>query len=136
MGANNPVEKIVLFDGVCNLCNASVQFISRHNKNGDLKFASLQSEFGLSQLAKFQLSAEVKTIVFIIDGKALLRSNAALELCEYLDGLYPYLKILKIFPAFLRDWVYNIIAKNRYKWFGKKDSCMIPTPEIVGKFLN
>ncbi len=136
MGANNSLEKIVLFDGVCNLCSASVQFIIRHNKNEDLKFASLQSEFGQSQLTKFQLPAEVKTIVFVTNGKALLRSDAALELCKYLDGLYPYLKILKVFPIFLRDWVYNIIARNRYKWFGKKDQCWLPTPDLASRFMR
>ena len=136
MGADNSVEKIVLFDGVCNLCNASVQFIIRHNKNADLKFASLQSEFGQRQLAKFQLSTEVRTIVFIKDGRAFLRSNAALEVCKYLDGFYPYLKILKIIPTFFRDWIYNIIAKNRYTWFGKKDQCWIPTPDLASRFLR
>jgi predicted DCC family thiol-disulfide oxidoreductase YuxK len=136
MGANNSLEKIVLFDGVCNLCNASVQFIIRHNKNGDLKFASLQSEFGRNQLNKFQLSAEVRTIVFITDGRALLRSNAALEVCKHLNGFYPYLKILKIVPAFFRDWIYNIIAKNRYRWFGKKDQCWIPTPDLANRFMR
>ena len=136
MGTNNSVEKIVLFDGVCNLCNASVQFIIRHNKNANLKFASLQSEFGQSQLAKFQLPTEVKTIVFITDGKALLRSNAALEVCQHLNGFYRYLKILKIIPAFLRDWIYNIIARNRYSWFGKKDQCWIPTPDLANRFMR
>lgn len=136
MGADNPVEKIVLFDGVCNLCSASVQFIIRHNKKADLKFASLQSDFGQSQLVKFQLPAEVKTIVFIIDGKALLRSDAALELCRYLNGFYRYLVVLKIFPTFLRDWVYNIVARNRYRWFGKKDQCWIPTSDLASRFMR
>jgi predicted DCC family thiol-disulfide oxidoreductase YuxK len=136
MGADNSVDQVVLFDGVCNLCSASVQFIIRHNKNADLKFASLQSEFGQSQLTKFQLSYEVKTIIFVTDGKALVRSNAALELCKYLDGFYPYLKILKIFPLFLRDLVYNIIARNRYSWFGKKDQCWIPTPDLANRFMK
>lgn len=136
MGADIPVEKIVLFDGVCNLCSASVQFIIRHNKKGNLKFASLQSEFGQSLLAQFQLPPEVRTIVFIINGKAWLRSDAALEICKELSGLYPYLTYLKFIPTSVRDWIYNVIAKNRYRWFGKKDQCWIPSAELTSRFIS
>ena len=129
-------KKIILFDGVCNLCSASVQFIIRHNRKGNLKFASLQSEIGQSLLAQFQLPLEVRTIVFIINGKALLRSNAALEICKELNGLYPYFRYLKFIPTSVRDWIYNIIAKNRYRWFGKKDQCWIPTAELTNRFIS
>jgi predicted DCC family thiol-disulfide oxidoreductase YuxK len=136
MGSNIQIEKIVLFDGVCNLCSTSVQFIIRHNKHADIKFTSLQSEFGQSMLSRFQLSSEVKTIVFIKGGKAFLRSDAALEVCKELNGFYPFFRFFKIIPTSIRDWVYNLIAKNRYQWFGKKDQCWIPTPELRNRFIS
>lgn len=136
MGTDIPVEKLVLFDGVCNLCCTSVQFIIRNNKKKDLKFASLQSEFGQNQLSKYHLSSEVRTIVFIKNANAYLRSDAALEICAELNGFYPTLKFFKFIPASLRNWIYNWIAKNRYRWFGKKEQCWIPTSELSSRFIS
>jgi len=130
-------SKIVLFDGVCNLCNSSVQFLIRHDKKGVFKFASLQSESGQALLQKFNLPVNnFNSFVFIEGEKPYLRSSAALKVASYLGGFWKVLQILWIFPPFIRDGVYNLIAKNRYKWFGKKTECMIPTPELKAKFLG
>ena len=139
MGALDPVEAnhIILFDGLCNLCNSSVQFIITRDSKKYFKFASLQSSFGTHQLQKFGLPAnELYSIIFIEDGRYLQKSNAALEIARNLEGVWPAIYILKIVPRFLRDWAYDLIAKNRYSWFGKKDSCMIPTPELKSRFLD
>ena len=131
---NNP---IVLFDGVCNLCNSSVQFLIRHDQKNTLRFASLQSEAGQTLLQKFNLPTNVfNSFVLVEDEKVYLRSSAALKVASYLGGFWKILQILWIVPRFVRDGVYNLIAKNRYRWFGKKTECMIPTPELKARFLN
>ena len=136
MGAANSVERVVLFDGVCNLCSSSVQFIIAHNSKKNLRFASLQSDFGQAELRRYQLLPEVRTIVLIKDGKAFTRSDAVLKICKDLNGLYPLLSLYEIVPRNLRDWIYNFIARNRYRWFGKKDQCWIPTPELQERFIS
>lgn len=139
MGALDPVEAnhIILFDGLCNLCNGSVQFIINRDSKKQFRFASLQSSFGKNQLHAFGLSAnELYSIILVKDGTYLQKSNAALEIAKNLEGQWPLFYIFKIVPRFLRDWIYDIIAKNRYSWFGKKDSCMIPTPELKSRFLD
>lgn len=136
MGATDSLESVILFDGVCNLCGSSVQFIIAHNSRKNLKFASLQSDFGQAVLSKYQLSPEVRTIVLIKDGKAFTRSDAVLKICKELNGLYPLFSLYEIVPRSLRDWVYDFIARNRYRWFGKKDQCWIPTPELQSRFIS
>jgi len=133
MGATDPV---ILFDGVCNLCNNSVLFIIKRDPKAKFKFASLQSEFGKSNLEKFGLPiTELNSVLFIKEGKLFQKSNAALEIAKQLGGVWPVFYIFKLVPAFLRDGVYSWIARNRYRWFGKKDACMIPTPELKSRFL-
>lgn len=139
MGALDTVKvgAIILFDGHCNLCNGSVQFIIKRDSSGTFKFASLQSPIGQHHLLKLGLPVEqLYSIVLIKDGILFQKSNAALEIAKNLDGLWPVLYIFKIIPRFIRDWVYDIIAKNRYSWFGKKDVCMIPTPALKSRFLD
>src|SRR5260370_34082508 len=136
MGTDNSVNKIVLFDGVCKLFSSAVQVILNHNPRKNLRFASLQSDFGQSQLIKFQLPVEVRTVVYLKGEKAFLRSDAALEICKELNGLYPILGVFTIFPKALRDWIYNFIANHRYQWFGKKDQCWIPSPEFSERFIS
>ena len=139
MGALDPVEpnQIILFDGLCNLCNGSVQFIINRDAKKQFRFASLQSSFGNHQLHKFGLATnQLYSIILIKEGRYLQKSNAALEIARNLDGLWPAIYLFKIVPLFLRDWAYDCIAKNRYSWFGKKDSCMIPTPELKSRFLD
>ena len=131
------VQPVILFDGVCNLCNTSVQYVIKHDKRAFFTFASLQGETGQQLLKKHGLTAEdLNSFVLIINNKALTRSAAALTVARNLGGIIKLLYGFMIIPAFIRDGVYNIIAKNRYKWFGKRDSCMVPTPELRSRFLN
>ncbi|MBS1517428.1 MAG: thiol-disulfide oxidoreductase DCC family protein [Bacteroidetes bacterium] len=128
--------KIVLFDGVCNLCNSSVNFIIDNDKKNIFRFTSLQSEKGAEILQKYDLSgSNIDSVILIDGGKAYIKSDAALRIARELGGIYRSLYFFIILPAFLRNSVYDFIAKNRYKWFGKKDSCRIPTPELKNKFL-
>ncbi|MFO8147044.1 MAG: thiol-disulfide oxidoreductase DCC family protein [Gillisia sp.] len=131
-------KKIILFDGVCNLCNNSVNFIIEHDKKDVFRFASLQSEIGRKLTSERGIdSDELDSIVLIEPGVAYFKkSTAALEISKELSGGYSMLKYFSFFPEGLRDGVYDLIANNRYKWFGKKDSCMIPTPELKAKFLD
>jgi len=138
MGADSALDKpVVLFDGVCNLCSSSVIFIIKRDRGSKIKFASLQSEFGQEQMKRFKLPASLLNSVLLIkNGKLYQRSNAALEIASMLDGLWPLFFIFKIVPRFFRDIIYDWIAKNRYRWFGKKEECMIPTPEMRERFIN
>lgn len=131
---NHPV---ILFDGVCNLCNSSVQYVIKHDPGALFKFASLQGETGKELLKQYGLPEnELNSFVLISDNKAYTRSSAALTVAKKLTGIAKILYGFIIVPSFIRDAVYNIIAKNRYKWFGKKDSCMIPTADLQSRFLN
>lgn len=130
-------HKIIIFDGVCNLCNGSVQFVIKHDKKSLFKFASLQSEAGQSLLQQYLLpTKDYTSFVLIENNRAYTRSSAALRVAKHLSGPISFLYGFIIVPAFIRDAVYNLISKNRYKWFGKKDSCMIPTPQLKERFLN
>jgi predicted DCC family thiol-disulfide oxidoreductase YuxK len=130
------IDKIVLFDGVCNFCESSVQFIIKHDKTNTLKFASLQSETGLKLLQHYHMSSDLEGVVFIENKKAYFKSKAAFEIAKYFGGIWAQLRIFRILPLFLTDFVYDIVANNRYKWFGKKDACMLPSPEIRSRFLD
>lgn len=128
---------IILFDGVCNLCNGTVQFIIKRDKKNQFHFASLQSESGQHLLAKYNLPLnDYNSFVLIEDDKVYTRSLAALRVAKKLKGLWPFLYGFIIVPKFIRDGIYKWIAKNRYKWFGKQDSCMVPTYELRARFLN
>ncbi|WP_442599602.1 thiol-disulfide oxidoreductase DCC family protein [Neobacillus sp. D3-1R] len=130
------MSAIILFDGICNFCNSSVQFIIKRDPNGYFKYASLQSEIGKKLLLKHGLTENVESIVLFIDGKYFMKSTAALQICRRLTGAWKILSVLTVVPVTIRDFFYNIIAKNRYKWFGKQESCMLPTPEIRDRFLD
>jgi predicted DCC family thiol-disulfide oxidoreductase YuxK len=136
--AKIPEKKpILLFDGVCNLCASSVQFIIRHDPAGNIRFTSLQSQKGQSLLRAFNLpEKELKSLVFIEQGKAFTRSTGALKAARYLSGAWPLLFTLIIFPRFIRDAVYDFVGKNRYKWFGEKKECWMPTPDLKARFLE
>lgn len=125
---------IILFDGVCNLCTWSVQFIIKRDPKEQFSFASLQSDVGKSLLEKHHLS-DVNSVVLIKKNKCYLESNAALEICSHLSNGWKLLTILKIIPSFIRNPLYRYIARNRYKWFGKQESCMLPTEEMKKRFL-
>ena len=128
---------IILFDGVCNLCNGSVNFILDRDKKNRFKFASLQSAEAQELLKAFHLPTDVyESIILIQNGKLRKKSSAILHICRQLDGLWPLLFGFIILPGFMRDFAYDVIAKNRYKWFGRSESCRIPTPELRKRFLE
>ena len=137
MGASHSLtQPLILFDGVCNLCNSSVLFIIKRDSKEVFKFASLQSELGKALLEEFKLPAtELNSVLLIDKGKFYNKSDAALNIARHLHGLWPMLYGFKIIPLFIRNGVYDWIAKNRYRWFGKKDACMIPTPELKSRFI-
>ncbi len=127
---------VILFDGVCNLCSGAVQFFIKRDKDAILKYASLQSESGQALLQEYGLPlTQFNSFVFIHNKKVYLRSSAALQAVRMLSAPLNWLYGFIIVPRFIRDGVYNIIAKNRYKWFGQQESCMIPTPELKSRFL-
>jgi len=131
-------KKVILFDGVCNLCNSAVNKIIVHDKKNSFLFTSLQSETG--QHICRELGIDTKKIDSMILYESSLayfiKSTAALKIMNELSGLWSLTKILWILPEDFRNWVYDIIAKNRYKWFGKKEDCRIPNPELKAKFLE
>ena len=130
---------IVLFDGVCNLCTSSVQFIINRDPAGIFRFASLQSAYAQGALKQHGISTspdDLFSIILLANGKIYSRSDAALEIARYLSGWWPALRVFKIVPRFIRDAVYNWISLNRYKIFGKKEACMIPDPELKMRFLE
>ncbi len=128
-------DKIVLFDGECNLCDSSVTFILKRDKKRHFRFASLQSPTGQAILEKFSLPKEKRDTVLLIEGNRIYdKSTASLRIAMRLQGLWPLLCIFFIIPAFLRDILYAFIAKNRF-WFGKKTSCMMAKEEWKGLFI-
>jgi predicted DCC family thiol-disulfide oxidoreductase YuxK len=132
----NKDQKIILFDGVCNLCNGAVTYIIKRDKKNVFKFAALQSEIGQQLISKFNIDTSKIDSIILIDGeKHYTKSSAALHIAKQLSGAYPLLFGFMVVPKFIRNSVYDYIAKNRYKWFGKKESCMIPTVELKSKFL-
>jgi len=128
---------VVLFDGVCNLCNASVRFIINRDSRGRFKFASLQSVVAKQILKEIGVDTDaLSTIVLIRQERCYVRSDAILEIARKLDGIWPLIYAARIIPRFIRDGVYRLIARHRYSWFGKKDSCMVPTPDLKTRFLE
>ncbi len=130
-------QRLVLFDGVCNFCNFWIQFALKRDQKGKLKFTSLQGETAHQLLPRYHIDPTVLTsVIFIDDGKVYRESSAALRVCRYLDGGWKLLYGLMIIPVFIRDGIYKWIGRNRYKWFGKTETCMLPTPEQRTRFLD
>lgn len=131
-------RKIVLFDGVCNLCNTSVQFIIKRDAYDTFRFAALQSDIGRKLTAERGIDTEqVDSIILIEPGVAYYtKSDAALQIGHHLKGYSSISRILCLIPSSLRNIVYDLVARYRYAWFGKKDNCMIPTPDLKVKFLD
>ena len=130
-------EKIILFDGVCNLCNGAINFIIKHDTKAKFKFAALQGETGKRLLAKHNINPkETDSIVLIDNDKVSVKSSAALRIAKDLTKAYPLLFGFMIIPNFIRNTVYDFIAAHRYKWFGKKESWSLPTPELKSRFLD
>jgi predicted DCC family thiol-disulfide oxidoreductase YuxK len=135
----NEPEKhpVILFDGVCNLCSASVQYVIKHDPQRIFRFASLQSSFAQKILSNHNLPInDYNSFVLFADNKIYTRSTAALLVAKNLKGFIRFSYAFIIMPKFIRDTVYNIIAKNRYKWFGKKQACWLPTPDLKNLFLD
>ncbi len=130
-------KALILFDGTCNLCQGSVQFVLRHEKAPYYSFASLQSNTGQRVLEQYHLPKDsFRSFVLVENGEIYTQSTAALKVTRKLKGAWPLLYGFMIVPAFIRNAVYNLIARNRYKWFGKTESCMLPTPELRKRFLD
>ncbi len=126
---------IILFDGVCNLCNSSVSFIIKHDKKNYFRFAALQSEKGKDLLKTLNVDVN-NSMVLIENDKVYIKSAAALRIVKHLNGFYPLIYFFIIVPSPIRNFIYDFIARNRYKWFGKKETCMIPTEKLRSKFLE
>lgn len=130
-------KHIILFDGVCNLCNASVNFIIKRDKKDHFRFAPLQSQFAQELCKKYDIDIlKMESVLLIEKQKLYTQSTAALRISKKLSGLWPVLYTFIIIPTIIRNPLYNLIARNRYKWFGKKDTCMIPRPELKEKFIS
>jgi len=130
-------KKIILFDGVCNLCDKSVQVIIKNDKKDDFRFVALQSDLGESIINHIGIDrSKTDSIVLYEPGYAYYyKSKAAFRIAIYLGGFFSIISLLRFLPTFLTDFVYDYIAKNRYKWYGKKEECMIPSKETLNKFL-
>lgn len=133
---NSCMSSIVLFDGVCNFCNGAVNFIIRHDKHRRFSFAALQSETGQRLRAEHAIGGEIDSIILIEDGRAYLHSTAGLRVARGLGGVWAVAYGLIIVPPIIRDFAYKTFAKYRYRLFGKKDVCMMPTPDIRERFIG
>ena len=130
-------QPVILFDGICNFCNSAVNFVIKRDKKGNIFFAPLQSDKGQRLLQQYNLPLNnMESFVFIENEKACTQSTAALKVCRYLKGLWPLCYGFIIVPKFIRDGIYYWIARNRYKWFGVRRECMIPTPDVKERFLK
>ncbi|WP_342507210.1 DCC1-like thiol-disulfide oxidoreductase family protein [Sporosarcina sp. FSL K6-2383] len=130
------MKRIVLFDGDCNFCDSSVQFIIKRDPAAHFLFTSLQSDKGVELVKQYNIPADVDSLVLIAKGRAYTKSSAALHIAKKLDGLWHLSFLFILVPRKIRDGVYDYVAKNRYKWFGKKeDACMLPPPEMRKRFI-
>ncbi len=135
MEANS--DHIILFDGVCNLCNGAVQYVIKRDRKGQFKFASLQSDLGQKLLAQSGLPKDhLKSFVYINNDAIYTRSDAALKVARQLKGVVKWLYPFIVLPKFIRDAVYELIARNRYRLFGKREACMIPAPGLQDRFVS
>ena len=131
-------KKLVLFDGVCNLCNDAVLKIIKHDKKDIFLFAALQSNIGKNIINELGIdSSKIDSIILYIPGENyFIKSEAALNIANEFQGFWKLFQIFKVFPLFFNDFFYDFIARNRYRWFGRKEQCMIPTKKLNSKFLH
>ena len=128
---------VILFDGVCNFCNGTINWILQHDKKNEFRFATLQSTYGKQVVERFKLTSDyLDTVILIENEKVYLRSQAILRIIKRIGGIYSILGIFSIVPAPILNFFYNIVAKYRYRWFGKKDSCMVPDVSLKEKFID
>jgi predicted DCC family thiol-disulfide oxidoreductase YuxK len=129
--------RVVLFDGVCNLCNGAVQFLIRHDKRERLKFASLQSTTGQKILSEYGLPTDqFSSFIYVTEKKCYQKSDAVLAICKEIGGWFKLLTAFYVVPKPIRNLAYSWVANHRYKWFGKQNQCMVPTPELKRRFLE
>lgn len=130
-------KPVILFDGVCNFCNAGINFIIRHDRKNIFRFAALQSKAGQQLAEQYHLpTTDFDSFILIDKATVYTRSSAGIKVFSKLSWHWKWTQVFWIVPKFIRDGVYDFIARNRYKWFGKKDQCMLPTPEVRNRFLN
>ncbi len=135
--SENFSKNVILFDGICNLCNDVVNLLLDLDKSNILYFSSLQSDFGQFVLQKFNLPTDnFNSFIFLKKGKIYQKSDGALEVCRTLGGFWKILYFFKIIPTFARNAIYEWVAQNRYRWFGKKEYCRVPTPNLQARFLS
>ena len=128
---------VIVFDGLCNLCARSVKFILDHEAGPVLRFTSLQSPAGTRLLLELGFDpTDAKTFVLIADGSAYAKSDAAIRVARYLSGAWKLISAIKIIPRPVRDWLYDVVAQNRYRWFGRLEACMSPSPDLRARFLQ
>ncbi|MDG5786877.1 thiol-disulfide oxidoreductase DCC family protein [Evansella sp. AB-P1] len=127
---------IIMFDGVCNFCVGSIQFIIKREPHAYFQFASIQSKAGEKLFNDFSIPEDIDSLILIENNKYYLKSTAALRICRHLNWNWKLLYLFIVVPRPIRDSVYSIIAKKRYHWFGKRESCMMPTPELKNRFLS
>lgn len=130
------MRRIVLFDGVCNFCDSSVNFLISRDRADKFRFAALQSPAGQALKERFKIGDDIDSVILIEDNEAYTHSEAAIRMAKALGGIWSVFGIFGIVPAALRDPFYKMFARHRYKLFGKKDACMMPTPEIRAKFIE
>ena len=127
----------MLFDGVCKLCTGAVAFLLRHEQDQVLRFAPLQSPAGMRLMQEYGIEpSQMKTFVVIADGKAYVRSDAAIRVARSLRGAWKLLGVIGIVPRPIRDYAYDVVARNRYRWFGRHEVCIAPTPELRKRFVD
>ncbi len=130
-------KKIILFDGVCNLCDASVHYVIKHDKNDLFRFVAIQSDLGQAILKHIGINqVHIDSVILFEPGVVYYyKSSAALEIAKELKGIFTLATFFQIVPTGVRDFIYDFVAKNRYKWYGKKEACLVPNEEVVSKFL-
>ncbi|HPH38168.1 MAG TPA: thiol-disulfide oxidoreductase DCC family protein [Sediminibacterium sp.] len=137
MEITSNTNPVILFDGVCNLCNSSVQFVIKHDPKKQFRFASIQGDYGQQVLKQFHLPPDsLNSFILLEDNQIYTHSTGALKVAKQLSGAWPMLYAFIIIPPFIRNAVYQLIANNRYKWFGKKETCAIPSPDLKALFYN
>jgi len=135
--ADSDEHPVLLFDGVCNLCNGTIQLIIPRDPEGKIRYAPLQSDLGETVRKQAGLSPDdLETVVLVDDGMAYTKSDAAIRLAEHLGGVYRLLSLGRLVPRRLRDRIYDLVAENRYDWFGRKDQCMIPDEDVSDRFIE
>lgn len=130
-------DNIVVFDGLCNFCSKSVEFIIKQDKKAIFRFAAIQSRTGGELIRQFGMDPnDIKTFMLVKGGRAYIRSEAVLQIVKQFQAPWRFLLVLRLIPRPVRDWAYTLFANNRYRWFGKMEKCMVPSPDINARFMD